>query len=302
MIDLLLLGTSGMMPLPGRWLSSLLVRSGGDLILFDSGEGTQIPMQQSGWGFRRVGVICLSHWHADHVAGLPGLLHTIANSGRTEPMRIYGPIGTADVVHGLRVIAPQLPYPIEVAELTGGERFDLTGALSASVIPGAHRVPSLIYRVDLPRAPQFLVERAEALGVPRERWSHLQAGGSVELNGRTIQSAEVMGPPRIGVSLGFMTDTRPVPGVAEFFAGVDLIVSEGTYGDSAMRDKAITNKHMTFAEAAEIARDAGAGRLWLTHFSPSIADPDEFKPFATAIFPATEIGYSGLTASLRFRD
>jgi ribonuclease Z len=302
MIDLLLLGTSGMMPLPGRWLSSLLVRSGGDLILFDCGEGTQIPMQQFGWGFRRIGAICLSHWHADHVAGLPGLLHTIANSGRTEPMRIYGPIGTANVVNGLRVIAPELPFEVDVVELRGGERFDLTPALTGSVIPGDHRVPSLIYRVDLPRSPQFLVERAEALGVPRERWSQLQAGGSIEVDGGTVSSSEVMGPPRLGVSFGFMTDTRPVPGAAEFLSGVDLLVSEGTYGDSEMRDKAIANKHMTFAEAAEIASDADARKLWLTHFSPSIADPSEFASFATDIFPATEIGFSGLTTSLRFRD
>jgi ribonuclease Z len=200
------------------------------------------------------------------------------------------------------VIAPELPYPVEVVELSGGERFNLTNALTGSVISGHHRVPSLIYRVDLPRAPQFLVDRAEALGVPRERWSHLQAGGSVEMRDRTVHAAEVMGPPRTGVSFGFMTDTRPVPGAAEFLSGVDLLVSEGTYGDSAMRDKAIVNKHMTFAEAAEIARDAGAGKLWLTHFSPSIADPAEFATFATELFPETAIGFSGLTESLRFRD
>src|SRR5947209_5652215 len=101
MIDLLLLGTGGMMPLPQRWLSSLLVRCEGELILFDCGEGTQVPMQSFGWGFRRLSAICLSHWHADHVAGLPGILHTIANSNRTEPLTIYGPAETLRVVRGL---------------------------------------------------------------------------------------------------------------------------------------------------------------------------------------------------------
>ena len=302
MIDLLLLGTSGMMPLPGRWLSSTLVRSGGDLILFDCGEGTQIPMRQFGWGFRRVGAICLSHWHADHVAGLPGLLHTIANSGRTELLRIYGPVETARVVRGLREIAPQLPYEVEVIELQGGETFGLSDSLRGSVIPGFHHVPSLIYRVDFPRAPQFLVESAEALGVPRTHWRDLQNGKTIVIDGRTIEPAGVFGPSRTGVSFGVMTDTRPVPGALEFLRGVDLLISEGTYGESVLRDKAIANRHMTFAEAATIARDAQVRALWLTHFSPSIADPEEFRSFAADIFPAVEIGFSGLTTSLRFRD
>jgi len=302
MIDLLLLGTSGMMPLPGRWLSSLLVRSGGDLILFDCGEGTQIPMQQFGWGFRRVGAICLSHWHADHVAGLPGLLHTIANSGRTETIKIYGPVETARVVRGLREIAPQLPYEVEVIELHGGERFELTGSLRCAAIPGFHHVPSLIYRIDLDRARQFLVSRAETLGVPRQRWHDLQSGNPITVDGRTIEPADVLGPPRTGVSFGLMTDTRPVPEASAFLRNVDLLVSEGTYGDSALQAKAIANRHLTFAEAATIAKDAAAGTLWLTHFSPSIANPEEFRSFATDIFSAVEIGFSGLTASLRFRD
>ena len=115
------------MPLPDRWLSSLLIRVNGHLTLFDCGEGTQIAWRESGWGFRRLGAICISHTHADHIAGLPGLLHAVANAGRTEPVGIFGPAGTADVVRALRVIAPVLPYEVRVTELQGGERFSLAG-------------------------------------------------------------------------------------------------------------------------------------------------------------------------------
>lgn len=302
MIDALLLGTSGMMPLPDRWLSALLIRARGELILFDCGEGTQIPMRAFGWGFRRVCAICLSHWHADHVAGLPGLLHTIANSGRTEPLLITGPVETARVVAGLRVIAPVLPYPVEVIELTGGESFELPGRLSGRVLAGVHHVPSLMYRIDMPRAPRFLPERARDLGVPMEKWSELQNGASVETSDRIVTPAQVLGPPRQGISLGYMTDTRPVPAAPEFFRDVDLLVSEGTYGDPELKDKAVQNTHMTFGEAAEIAQKADAKALWLTHFSPSLADPEADKGFATSIFPNATIGFSGLTTSLRFRD
>jgi ribonuclease Z len=300
MIDVLLLGTSGMMPLPDRWLSSVLMRVRGELILFDVGEGTQIPMHAFGWGFRRVSAICLSHWHADHVAGLPGLLHTIANSGRTEPLTIFGPVETSRVVSGLRVIAPVLPYAVKVVELRGGEQFLLPGGAVGQVLAGVHHVPSLMHRVDLPRAPKFDVARAEQLAIPRERWGELQRGESVRIGDRAFLPAEVMGPPRRGVSFGFMTDTRPVAEAPAFFRDVDLLVSEGTYGDPSQHDKALRNTHMTFSEAAEIARLAEARRLWLTHFSPSMAEPGAFIRFASDIFPNVEIGYSGLTTSLRF--
>lgn len=290
------------MPLPDRWLSALLIRSRGELILFDCGEGTQIPMRSFGWGFRRLSAICLSHWHADHVAGLPGLLHTVANSGRTEPLLITGPIETIRVVEGLRVIAPVLPYRVDVVELSGGESFPLPGGLTASVLTGVHHVPSLMYRVDRSRAPRFLPERARELRVPMNQWSVLQNGEAIEIDGRVIRPEEVLGPPRPGVSLGYMTDTRPVPGASNFFRDVDLLVSEGTYDDPAFEEKAIQNTHMTFGEAATIAKAANAGQLWLTHFSPSLADPEADRRFAADIFPNTVVGWSGLTRSLRFRD
>ena len=209
MIDVLLLGTGGMMPLPRRWLSSLLIRCRGELILFDCGEGTQIPWRRFGWGFRRLGAICLSHYHADHVAGLPGLLHTLANAGRTEPVTLYGPVGTMQVVAGLRVIAPSLPYHLHVAELAGNEQFDLPSGLRGTVTPGEHGLPTLAYRIDAARARRFLPERAAALGVPLSLWRSLQGGEAVRWPGGEAAPDQVLGPPRRGLAIGYVTDTRP---------------------------------------------------------------------------------------------
>lgn len=302
MIDFLLLGNGAMLPLPDRWLSSLLVRCDGESILFDCGEGTQIPWRRFGWGFRRLSAICLSHWHADHVAGLPGVLLSLANADRTEPVAIYGPEQTEEIVSRLRAIAPILPYDVHVHEIAGGDTFDLPGGLRASALAAEHRVPTLVYRVDLPRARRFDPARARSLSIPIDLWRPLQRGESVTWPAGAASPDDVLGPDRPGVSFGFATDTRPLPTMPFFFEGVELLICEGTYGDSADLPKAIQNKHMTFAEAATLARDAHAGSLWLTHFSPAMEDPSIYLDRATAIFPNTTLGYSGLTGSLRFAE
>src|SRR5215212_9474505 len=266
MIDVVLLGTGGMMPLPSRWLSSLLIRIKGSLTLFDCGEGTQIAWRNSGWGFRRLGAICISHTHADHVAGLPGLLHAVANAGRTEPIEVFGPVGTGEVVRALRVIAPVLPYEVRTTELQGGERFALPGGLVGSCKPGDHALPVLAYRVDLARGRAFLPERARALGVPITLWNRLQDGEPVSWDGGDATADVVLGPPRPGLSIAYVTDTRPVPTLPQFLESVDLLVCEGTYGSDEDLIKAERNHHMTFREAATVAKDAGAKELWITHF------------------------------------
>lgn len=302
MIAAVLLGTGGMLPLPGRWLSSLLVRVDGQLTLFDCGEGTQIAWRESGWGFRRLGAICVSHTHADHVAGLPGLMHAVANAGRTEPISLFGPTGTADVVRGLRTIAPVLPYTVRVTELEGGERFPLPGGLMGSCEPGDHALPVLAYRADLSRARPFLPDNARALEVPIQLWGRLQAGERVSWGGRSATPDEVLGRPRSGLALAYVTDTRPVPSFPNFLAGVDLLVCEGTYGTDDDLAKAERNRHMTFREAATLARQAAARRLWITHFSPALTAPDVFTTNAAAIFPTARVGYDGLTIDIPFGD
>lgn len=300
MIDVALLGTGGMMPLPHRWLSSLLVRVNETLILFDCGEGTQIAWRQMGWSLRRLAVIAISHTHGDHIAGLPGLLHAVANTGRTETLTILGPVGLAHVVHGLRVIAPVLPFSVEVVELVDGEQFPLPNGLLGSCVAGQHALPVLAYRLDLVRQPQFRPDRARELGLPVTTWGRLQAGEVVEWEGQVIQPQMVQGGKRPGLALAFVTDTRPTPAIASLIAGVDLLVCEGTYGSDDDLPKAERNAHMTYREAATLAAEAGVRDLWLTHFSPGLEEPQAFAANATAVFPKTTIGHDGLHTTLVF--
>ncbi len=305
MIDVGLLGTGGTLPLPDRFLSSALVRCGGQLVLIDCGEGTQVSLRKLGWGLKDIGTVLLTHFHADHVSGLPGLLLTVGNSGRgrDEPLTVVGPRGIQRIVESLRVIAPHLPYPIVYREMMGDPADSLAvGPLVLRTCRADHDIPCLAFRMDLYRAPAFQPERARALGLPVTTWKLLQRGEPVEFGGRTVSPAEVLGPPRPGLSFGFATDTRPTRGLVEFMTDVDLLISEATYGDPADRPKAIENKHMTFGEAAAMAAAARAKRLWLTHFTPALPNPDYFRREAESIFPGVVIGREHLSMTLAFED
>jgi ribonuclease Z len=305
MIDVCLLGTGGTLPLPGRYLASALIRLGGRLILIDCGEGTQVSLRSVGWGIKDIGVIALTHFHADHVSGLPGLLLTIGNSGRTreEPLMIVGPKNTRRVVESLRVIAPSLPYPVQYTEWTGDEDEALeVGAGLLSAAPADHDIPCLSYRLDLPRAPMFQPEKAKSLGVPLPLWKVLQRGEAVAFEGRTVQPEEVLGPPRPGLSVAYITDSRPTQRLVEFVTDVDLLISEATYGDPADRPKAVENKHMTFSESATLASAARAKRLWFTHFSPALPFPLNYREEAEAIYPSVVIPRDHHEDTLKFAD
>jgi ribonuclease Z len=300
-LDVALPGTGGMMPLPGRWLSCLLVRVRGEMVLFDCGEGTQVALTALGWGFGRLSAIALSHCHADHVSGLPGMLLRLANAERTAPLTVLGPPGICAVHDALRRIAPHLPYAVECVELAPGAEWAIAGG-RLHVAAAEHRVPCLAYRFEVERQRAFLPDRARALGLPVTAWQRLQRGEAVVWGGRTVQPDEVLGPPRRGLAIAYVTDTRPIPEIARLASGADLLVCEGTYGDDADRDKAIERGHMTFREAAELAAQAGVRRLWLTHFSPALAEPTAYLHVAQAVFPAAEVGYDGMATTLRFTE
>ena len=301
MLDVALLGTGGMTPLPKRWLASLLVRHGGRLLLIDCGEGTQITLKQLGWGFKEISSILLTHLHADHVAGLPGMLLSIGNSGRRDAVMLYGPRDLWRVVEGVRAIAPQLPFALEWQELEGGEELALDD-LEVSCLAVEHGVPCLAYSLYLPRARRFVPERAAALGLPMSLWSRLQRGESVEWNGRRVDPQEVLGEERRGIKLAYTTDTRPTPQLPSFVEGADLLICEGMYGSPEELPKAVGNQHMLFSEAAGIARLGRVRELWLTHYSPSLSEPEEWLEEATRVFPNTRAGYDRMTATLRFPD
>jgi ribonuclease Z len=295
MLDVALVGTGGMLPLPNRWLSSVLIRFGPHLVLFDCGEGTQISLRALGWGIKDIDLILISHVHGDHVTGLPGLLLTQGSSDRTEPVRIVGPPGLRAVVDGLRVVAPVLPFEVRVGELDCSEYLELD-QLRVSCATAEHHVPCVAYRIDLPRAPRFLPEKARALRVPQNDWRRLQRGETV--NG--VTPAEVLGPPRRGLAIGLVTDTRPSSAIAELVREVDLLVCEGTFGSEEDQPRAVERKHMTFREAATLAKHAGAKRLLLTHFSPALVDPEEYAQNARDVFEPTIVGRDHLTLSLPF--
>ncbi len=289
-----------MMPMPGRWLSCALIRCGPSLTLVDCGEGTQVPWKALGWGFRQLGAICLTHMHADHVAGLPGVLFMVAHAGRTEPLDIYGPVGTGYVIEGLRRIVPELPFPIQIHELKSGENFPLPGGLRGSCVAASHGVPCLAYRFELERNPAFLPDQAQALGLPVQLWSRLQHGETLEFNGQMITPAEVLGPPRRGISLAFITDTRPTKQLSTFAHDVDLLICESMYDNAEDLALAKAHAHMLAEEAAGIAKTAGAHALLLTHFSPKITDPLGPEKAARGVFANTRAARDGLVVTLEY--
>ncbi len=303
MLDLCTLGTGGTMPMPDRALSALYVRVNGRALLIDCGEGTQVGVQKLGWGMQCIDSILLTHYHADHVSGLPGMLLALTKAMRTEPLHIYGPVGLPFIVGGLRVIAPQLTFPVVLHELKEDlSPFHVIG-LDVTPFPLDHGMPCLGYRLHLPRAAAFDPAKARTAGVPLPVWKRLQHGETVSTeDGRTWRPEDVMGPPRKGITVLFATDTRPVAEIADLGFRCDMMILEGMYGAEEKHPLAVRNHHMLFREAAALARDAEAGHLVLTHFSTSVEDPEEFLPAATAVFPETECAADGMTWTLRYPD
>jgi len=302
MVDVTLLGTGGMMPLPYRWLTSLMVRYNGSSLLIDCGEGTQIAMRERGWSPNPIDVICFTHYHADHISGLPGLLLDMANSDRTEPVTIIGPRGLERVVSGLRVIAPELPFEVILKEFSGSEEtFEMFGyRLKAFRVN--HSITCYGYTFQIDRAGRFDKDAAESRNIPLEFWSRLQRGETITDGEETYEPSMVMGPDRKGIKITYCTDTRPVPVIAENAAGSDLCILEGMYGDEEEAAKALKKKHMTMQEAAQIALEADVDQLWLTHFSPSMGRADRYANAIKSIFPRTVIPKDGETMELNFEE
>lgn len=303
MLDVCLLGTGGTQPLVNRWLTSLMVRYQGHAVLIDCGEGTQIAAQKAGLSLKPVDKILLTHLHADHVSGLPGLLLTMGNMGRTEELSIIGPVGAERVVHSLRCIAPSLPFAIRVSELETEEELMYFRDCDIRAFAVQHGVPCYGYSFTLPRAGRFDAARAREQGIPLPLWSRLQRGETVEQEGRVYTPDMVLGPPRRGLKLTYCTDTRPLPSIAAAAANSDLFICEGMYGEDEMLPKARENRHMLFSEAARLAAEAGGVReLWLTHYSPSLPNPKAFREAARAIFPNTQTPRDGWSRTLLFDE
>ena len=302
MLDVCLLGTGGMMPLPYRWLTALMTRFNGSQLLIDCGEGTQIAMKEKGWSFKPIDVICFTHFHGDHISGLPGLLLTMGNADRREPLTLIGPKGLERVVNSLRVIAPELPFELKFIEITEPEQvFEING-YRVTAFKVKHNVTCYGYTIEIDRAGKFDVQRAMEQGIPKEYWRYLQKGENIEYNGKMLTPDMVLGPPRRGIKLTYCTDTRPTDSIREHATDSDLFICEGMYGEKEKVAKAVEYKHMTFYEAARIAKAATVKEMWLTHYSPSLTHPEEFMDEVREIFPYAKAGKDRMTAELNFPE
>ena len=270
MMQLTLLGTGGTQPLPDRALASLAVTVQGHTLLLDCGEGTQVSLRKYGVSSYRIDAVLLTHYHGDHILGLPGLLQTLASLNRTAPLTIYGPPGQESIAAAIMALAGPLPYPVawKIAEGTCKE-----AGLTVTPFPLKHRVPCCGYRLHLPRAGRFDAARAKAAGIPLEYWRVLQAGQSIG----GFAPGDVLGPPRRGLTVVYATDTRPCPAVLEAARGADLLCMDSTYADDTDLPKA---------------------KL----YSAAVTDPAPGLAAARTQYPEAAAGYDGLQLELEFDE
>ena len=303
MLDLCLLGTGGMMPLPYRWLTSLMLRYNGSSLLIDCGEGTQIAIREKGWSFRPLDIICITHFHGDHISGLPGILLAMSNSDRTEPLTMIGPKGLERVVKALRVIAPELPFEIKFIELTEPQQQIRLHGYVIDAVKVNHRVACYGYSISIERAGMFDVEKARQNEVPIPLWSKLQKGETIRTeDGRIYQPEMVLGPARKGLKVTYTTDTRPTDSIVRNARGSDLFICEGMYGEKGDVNNAVKYKHMTFEEAGRLAKQAGVKELWLTHYSPALNRPEQYIEDVRQIFQNAYPGKDKKSLELNFEE
>ena len=301
MLDVCLVGTGGMMPLPRRWLTALMTRLNGSSLLIDCGEGTQIAIREKGWSFHDIDTICFTHYHGDHISGLPGLLLSMGNADRTEPVTLIGPKGLERVVNALRVIAPELPFELKFKEITEPYQCIQINGYEIEAFRVKHTVTCYGYTLHVRRGGKFILEQAKQRNIPQKLWGRLQKGETILTeDGITYTPDMVLGLPRKGIKVTYCTDTRPLPIIAEQAKGADLFVCEGMYGEPEKQKKAKENKHMTFYEAAELAKEAQPEQMWLTHYSPSLTYPEQYKEQVRKIFPQTIIARDKRSVTLEF--
>ena len=288
-LDVVFLGTSGSAPTARRAPTAVLVRRGGERLLFDCGEGTQRQLLRSSIGLVDLTEVFVTHFHADHYLGLPGMLKTFALRQRDVPLTVYGPPGLRDLFDSLRRVFGKLTYGVELVELRAGEALERDG-YKLLVFPVAHGVASVGYAIaEEPRPGRFDVETADALDIPvgPERGA-LQHGESVTLpDGRVVTPDQVLGPPRPGRRIVIPGDTAPTDTVRVLSEGADLLVHEASFAEEE-RDRAAETMHSTARQAAELARDAEVKLLALTHLSPRYFGP-EIAREAREIFPNTVV-------------
>jgi ribonuclease Z len=280
----------------------MILSCNGSMVLVDCGEGTQILLKKLKWGLKNIDIICFTHYHADHIAGLPGLLSTIGNSGREEELILIGPKGLKKVVEGLLVITPELGYDIKLIETCDKLEEYTHKDFVINSIPVKHSVDCMMYSVEVMRRRKFDKDKANSQNVPMKYWNRLQKEEIVEVNGIIYTPDMVLSDRRKGIKVCYCTDTRPLPEIVDFIKGSDLFICEGMYGDDAYAKKVEDTKHMLFSEAANLSKEGEVEELWLTHFSPALQNPYEFLDVAKNIFKNSIIGQELMVKELKFKD
>lgn len=299
------LGTSAAQPTIHRNLSGLAVKADSDLLLFDCGEGSQRQMVRFGTGFN-VDAVFFTHFHADHYLGIIGFLRTLGMNGRDRPVQLYGPPPARRLLHqAIHLGVERLDFPVELLELRDGDRVS-RGSYHVRAVGVDHRVNALGYVLEEEtRAGRFDLSRAQELGVPPgPLFGKLQRGESVTLpGGRTVEPTEVLGPSRAGRKLVLSGDTRPCRAVVEAARGADLLIHESTFSDDE-QERALETRHTTAREAGRVAREAGVGRLVLTHLSSRHdMEPGRLLAQAREEFPGPlEVAHDGLVVDLPARE
>lgn len=297
-IEVCLPGTGGMMPTENRWLSCCWIEYKGKALLIDCGEGTQIALRKARCKISHLNTLLITHVHADHIAGLPGLLLTLGNCGRTTPLTIAGPPGLIKIVNSLTVISPVLPYSLKITELNEEEKVEESG-LTISILPLSHGIPCLGYSITLKRKPIFNPLKAYELRVPVREFKSLHEGQCVYLqDGRIIEPKDVLDGERKPIKVCYFTDTKFIDTISPFAYGADLLISEGMYGENDKHQMMQEKGHMIFSESAEIARKAAVKQLWLTHYSPALIKPEMYIDNAREIFPNSVAAHDGIRMSL----
>ncbi|NCB00904.1 MAG: ribonuclease Z [Spirochaetia bacterium] len=289
--EVFVLGTSGMMPLPGRFLTSALVRREGELFLFDCGEGTQISLKMLNIKWKKISAIFISHMHADHVTGLPGMLMLSSQVDRSDPLYIYGPAKLADYIHQTRKLLDMyINYEIIVKTAEPGIIVE-TDEYTVEAFPLYHTKPCVGYTMREKKRPGvFYPQKAIELSVPKgPLWSTLQQGEKVVLEDNTIVTPEmVLGSPRDGRTFSYVTDTLYSPTIAPYVKEADLLLCEGMF-DNSLLESAIEKKHMTSTQAAQIAKEGEVKKMGLFHYSPRYTNKELklLRKEAQEVFPDT---------------
>lgn len=296
MLDVCLPGTGGTVPQLERFLSCCYMRYMGAGLLIDCGEGTQLAVKKAGFSLGKITTVLLTHFHADHVSGLPGLLLSMGNEGHTEPLLICGPKGVGEIVKNLTSIAAELPFRIETRVMGDFDSVERAG-YSITAFELKHSCPCIGYDIRIKRPGRFDVDKAKKNGVPVSLWSKLQKGESE--GGFTPQM--VLGEARRSIHVTFATDTRPCEIISTMAADADLLICEGMF-EADKINRARESSHMTMAESATLAANSGCAELWLTHFSPALPDPFPHENEAKSIFTNTILARDGEAKTILFAD